>query len=27
VVGHPEVFDQVGLLVNEPSSHAGVLFI
>jgi hypothetical protein len=27
VVGHPGVFDHVGLLVNEPSSNAGVLFI
>jgi hypothetical protein len=27
VVDHPEVFDQVGLLVNEPPSRAGLLFI
>jgi hypothetical protein len=27
VVEHPEVFDHVGLLVNEPSSYAGMLFI
>jgi hypothetical protein len=27
VAEHPEVFDHVGLLVNEPSSYAGVLFI
>ncbi len=24
---HPEVFDHVGLLFNEPSSYAGMLFI
>jgi hypothetical protein len=24
---HPEVFDHVGLLVNEPSSGAGLPFI
>jgi hypothetical protein len=24
---HPEVFDHVGLLFNEPSSDAGVLFV
>ena len=27
VAEHPEVFDHVGLLVNEPSSYAGMLFI
>jgi hypothetical protein len=27
VAEHPEVFDHVGLLVNEPSSLAGVPFI
>jgi hypothetical protein len=27
VVGHPQVFHHVGLLVNEPSSYAGVFFI
>jgi hypothetical protein len=27
VAEHPEVFDHVGLLVNEPSSFAGLLFI
>jgi hypothetical protein len=27
VAEHPEVFDHVGLLVNEPSSAAGMLFI
>jgi hypothetical protein len=27
VVEHPEVFDHVGLLVNEPSSIAGMPFI
>jgi hypothetical protein len=27
VAEHPEVFDHVGLLVNEPSSYAGVPFI
>jgi len=27
VAEHPEVFDDVGLLVNEPSSYAGMLFI
>jgi len=26
VAEHPEVFDHVGLLVNEPSSYAGLLF-
>jgi hypothetical protein len=24
---HPEVFDHVGLLVNEPSSQAGMPFV
>ena len=24
---HPKVFHHVGLLVNEPSSYAGMLFI
>jgi hypothetical protein len=27
VAEHPEVFDHVGLLVNGPSSYAGVPFI
>jgi hypothetical protein len=27
VAEHPEVSNHVGLLVNEPSSDAGVLFI
>jgi hypothetical protein len=27
VAEHPEVFHHVGLLVNEPSSYAGLLFI
>jgi hypothetical protein len=27
VAEHPEVFDHAGLLVDEPSSYAGVLFI
>jgi hypothetical protein len=27
VVGHPEVFDHVGLLVNEPPGTAGLPFI
>jgi hypothetical protein len=27
VAEHPEVFDHVGLLVNEPSSSAGLPFI
>jgi hypothetical protein len=27
VAENPEVFDHVGLLVNEPSSSAGVPFI
>jgi hypothetical protein len=27
VAEHPAVFDHVGLLVNEPSSYAGMLFI
>jgi len=27
VAEHPEVFDHVGLLYDEPSSYAGVLFI
>jgi hypothetical protein len=27
VAEHPRVFDHVGLLVNEPSSDAGVPFI
>ena len=27
VAEHPEVFDHVGLLVNEPSSLARMLFI
>jgi hypothetical protein len=27
VAEHPEVFDHVGLLVNEPSSYAVMLFI
>jgi len=27
VAEHPEVFDHVGLLVNEPPSNAGVPFI
>jgi hypothetical protein len=27
VAEHPEVFDHVGLLVNEPSSYAGMLFL
>jgi hypothetical protein len=27
VAEHPKVFDHVGLLVNEPSSQAEVLFI
>jgi len=26
VTEHPQVFDHVGLLFNEPSSYAGVLF-
>ena len=27
VVEHPEVFDHVGLLFNEPPGRAGLLFI
>ena len=27
VVEHPQVFDHVGLLVNEPPGTAGLLFI
>jgi hypothetical protein len=27
VAKHPEVFDHVGLLVNEPPGTAGLLFI
>jgi hypothetical protein len=27
VAEHPEVFNHVGLLVNEPSSYAGMLFV
>ena len=27
VVEHPEIFDHVGLLGDEPSSDAGMLFI
>jgi len=27
VAEHPEAFDHVGLLVNEPSSQAGMLFV
>jgi hypothetical protein len=27
VTEHPEVFDHAGLLFNEPSSYAGVLFV
>jgi len=27
VAEHPEVFDHVGLLVNEPPGTAGLLFI
>jgi hypothetical protein len=27
VVEHPEAFDHVGLLVNEPPGTAGLLFI
>jgi len=27
VAEHPEVFDHVGLLVNEPTSYAGMLFV
>jgi hypothetical protein len=27
VTEHPEVFDHVGLLFNEPSSDAGMLFV
>jgi hypothetical protein len=27
VAEHPEVFHHVGLLVNEPSSNAGLLFV
>jgi hypothetical protein len=27
VAEHPEVFDHVGLLGNEPSSQAGMLFV
>ena len=27
VVEYPEVFDHIGLLVNEPSSLAGVPFV
>ncbi len=27
VVEHPEVFDHVGLLVNEPPKRTGLLFI
>jgi hypothetical protein len=27
VAEHPEVFDHAGLLVDEPSSDAGMLFI
>jgi hypothetical protein len=27
VAEHPEVFDHVGLLTNEPSSDGGVLFV
>jgi hypothetical protein len=27
VAEHPEVFDHVGLLVNEPSSDAGMLLV
>jgi hypothetical protein len=27
VVGHPQAFDHVGLLVNKPPGKAGLLFI
>jgi hypothetical protein len=27
VAEHPKVFDRVGLLVNEPSSSAGLLLV
>jgi hypothetical protein len=27
VTEHPEVFNHVGLLVNEPSSDTGILFV
>jgi len=27
VAEHPEVFDHVGLLFNEPASDAGMLFV
>jgi hypothetical protein len=27
VAEHPEVFDHVGLLINEPPDTAGLLFI
>jgi hypothetical protein len=27
VAEHPEVFDHVGLLINEPPGRAGLLFI
>jgi hypothetical protein len=27
VAEHPEVFDHAGLLIDEPSSYAGMLFV